>query len=172
MHSFDATTGQHNKGKMPRVWLVAALAFGLISANAHGQPQDETEEGAQQAYELAYSLSQCVGYWSFYAEVEDTLGNAATAENARSIERGARLSAGYFLSLRHTLENPDQPPRTYGSWGNFIDALASITKTQMLSALEQSRVDEITEQARACVALGEVAQEVVDQMRRDTLSRQ
>lgn len=155
-----------------RSTLMIVAASALVAFDAHAQTQVEVDEGARDAYEMARTFSECVGYWRFWAEVEDTLGNAASAENARGIGRGARLSAGYMLSMRHRLEQPNEPPRPYGSWDGFIDSLAEITETRLMASLEQNDTDAIREQATICVAMGETAQEIVDQMRFETLSRQ
>ncbi len=155
-----------------RRWLFAVAAAFLILPDARAQTQAEIDQGARDAYEMAHTFSQCVGYWTFWAEVEDALGNAASAENARAIGRGARLSAGYMLSVRHRLERPDEPPRAYGSWDDFIDSVASVTATRLMASLEQSDTESIGRQATTCVAMGETAQEIVDEMRFETLSRE
>lgn len=156
----------------PPLWIVVFAIICAFPPVARAQSQAEIDQGARDAYEMARGFSECVGYWAFWAEVEEALGNTASAENARGIGRGARLSAGYMLSMRHRLEQPQESPRTYGSWDSYIDSVASVTATRMMASLEQNDTGTIRGQATICTALGETAQEIVEQIRFETLSRQ
>jgi len=70
-----------------------------------------------------------------------------------------------MLSMKHRLEFPAERPRTYGSWNDFIEPLAEVTATRMLAALERRDAPEIERQAVFCRSMGEMSQEIVDQLR-------
>lgn len=148
-----------------RSMIMAALVGVLLTTPATAQTQAEIEDSAQGAYEMAASFSRCAGFWNFMSHVEQATGNPASAQNAHNIGNGARLSAGYMLSMRHRLQRPDEPPRAYGSWNDFIEPLAEVTATQMMAALERNDTSTVEQQAVTCRAMGEASQDIIDQMR-------
>ncbi len=155
-----------------RAKTLSVLAFAGVIApviSAAAQTQAEIEASARDAYEMANTLSACAGFWDWWSEVEGALGNTATAQNAHNVSNGARLSAGYMLSMRHQLLEPDAPPRRYGSWDGFIEGLAEVTATRMSAALEQSDSASIEEQALTCRGAAEASQAIVDQIRAESL---
>lgn len=141
------------------------LFAGLSPGPSHAQTQAEIDASARSAYELARSFSECAGFWDFMSAAEQASGNPASAQNAHNIGNGARISAGYILSVRHRLQRPDEPPRTYGSWDDFIEPLAEVTTTRMTAALERGDSDELRRQASFCAAMGEQAEQIVSDIR-------
>lgn len=148
-----------------RLGIVGALAMALFAGHANAQTQAETEAAARDGYELARSFSECAGFWDFMSTVDQATGNPASAQNAHNIANGARLSAGYVLSIRHRLLRPDEQPRAYGSWDDFIEPLAEVTATRMMAALERNDSSELQEQAIFCRAMAEQSDDIVNQMR-------
>lgn len=144
---------------------IFALVACILTAPAAAQTDAEIEGSARGAYDLARSFARCAGFWDFMHDVEQMTGNPASAQNAHNIGNGARLSAGYMLSMRHRLQRPTEPPRAYGSWDEFIEPLAEVTATEMMAAVERSDTSMVEQQAVTCRALGETAQEIVEQMR-------
>jgi hypothetical protein len=142
--------------------VVALLALSFQQALA----QDRTvEDVSQRAYELASDHARCAGYWDWWSDLEDALGRPASAEYARNLGNGARLTAGYLLSMRHTVMSPAATPRTYGSWDQFIEPLAEVTATTMQANLESGNSDVLAEQMRFCGALSESSQPIIDDIR-------
>jgi hypothetical protein len=148
-----------------RLMIFAASILLLFSERAAAQTQAEIDAGARDAYELARSFSECAGFWDFMSAMELAAGNTASAENANNIGNGARLSAGYVLSIRHRLQRPSESPRAYGSWNDFIEPLAEVTSTRMIAALERGDTSEVEHQAVICRAMGEQANEIVNDIR-------
>jgi hypothetical protein len=147
--------------------LSVAVALSAVCP-AWAQTQAEVDASAHSGYELARSFSECAGFWDFLSAAEEASGNPASAQNAHNVGNGARLSAGYVLSVRHRLQRPSEPPRAYGSWNDFIEPLAEVTATRMMAALERGDVAEVEEQAITCRAMSETSQGIVDRMRSET----
>lgn len=144
--------------------MIAAAAY-LFAYTAHAQSSEEVRDAAEDAYNIAHSLAECAGFWDFMSAVERASGNPASAQNAHNVGNGARLSAGYMLSMRHRLQHPEAAPRAYGSWNDLIEPLAEVTSTRLLAAVEREDMEEVRQQAVVCSAMGETAQEIVDRIR-------
>ncbi|MFZ4120282.1 MAG: hypothetical protein ACOYKM_01345 [Caulobacterales bacterium] len=148
-----------------RSMVMAALVGVLLASPAAAQTEAEIEDSAQGAFEMARSFSRCAGFWDFMSHAEQATGNPASAQHAHNIGNGARISAGYMLSMRHRIQRPDEPPRAYGSWDEFIEPLAEVTATEMMAAIERNDNATLEQRAVTCRAMGEVAQEIIDRVR-------
>lgn len=149
-----------------RTAMIGALLL-LSPISARAQTPAEIDAGARDAYELARAFSECAGFWDFMSVAEQASGNIASAQNAHNVGNGARISAGYVLSVRHQLQRPSELPRAYGSWDEFIEPLAEVTTTRMMAAIERGDNRELLVQAEICRAMGEQADEIVSRLREE-----
>lgn len=150
---------------LTRVLAASFLAYASLASAGAAQTRAEIEETSRDAYELAHNFAECAGFWDFMAVAENAAGNPGSSANAHNVGNGARLSAGYLLSVRHRIENPDAAPRAYGSWDDFIEPIAEVTSTRMVAYLEQGASSEIERQASVCAALGQTSQDIIEEMR-------
>jgi hypothetical protein len=144
---------------------LSALAIAAMINLTPAFAQTDAERDGSDAFELARTFAQCAGFWDFLSAAEQSLGNTASAQHAHNVSNGARISAGYMMSIRHRLEQPEQPPRAYGSWNDFIEPQAETMATSMWAALEREDTATVEAQAVLCRGMSEASETIVNEIR-------
>ena len=144
----------------------------LLSVYALGAPaqEHETSEDDKQLMTLTVNtLSKCAGVYAVVAQVLDTGGQPANAENARGLARGAESAAMYLLGHEHVAAG--NTPKPYGEFKPYVDGIVETTRILRLSMLEAGDADALRYELEQCMLIRDVQVELVQQMRDEFVGR-
>jgi hypothetical protein len=137
------------------VVLVAAI-FLTPYAYAEQDLSDETTE-------LINQFSDCAGFYSFTSESMVVIHQPASAQQAKNLENGAKMSALYLLATDYAKKNKD--PKPYGYFGPYVESRMDAKITTLRAHLEQKDSQAFKDETEICNALQELQEQIVQTVR-------
>ena len=113
--------------------------------------------------ELANLLSDCSGFWEFFAITDDAQGNAASAKQMRERRNGAAVAAQYLLALEY--EDRTGKKKALKEFADYVTARSEPMKTALLAHMEREEFDRIETEFNKCDAALEIQDKLIQAVR-------
>ena len=113
--------------------------------------------------EIINLMSDCSGFWEFFAMTDDAQGDEASAKQMRERRNGAAIAAQYLLALDY--EKRTGKKKMLKEFADYVTARSEPMKTALLANMERQEFDLIEIEFHKCDAALEIQDKIIQAVR-------
>lgn len=113
----------------------------------------------------ANTFANCAGLWDFHAELMESEGKPATAQQMHNMGNGAETAALWLYASAHSLDGGEAT--RYGSWKDLVHPKREANKLRLQALVENEEYQVIQDEAATCLEMAEEQENILQLMRTD-----
>lgn len=143
---------------MKRTLLSVLLALGTAQLANAGEQMDKVQLAAN-------TFANCAGLWDFHADLMESEGKPATAQQMHNMGNGAETAAMWLYASAHSLDGGGAT--RYGSWKDLVHPKREANKLRLQALVENEEFQVIQAEAATCLEMAEEQESILQLMRAD-----